>query len=337
MTELNNREILSRYIRTFDTSKEPILNDEDNERFVLFPIKYQDLWKLYKEALYSFWLVEEIPLNKDIRDWKEKLTNNERSFLSMVLAFFAASDGIVNENLLESFSREVKISEIRCFYSSQILIENIHSEMYSKLIEVYIEDEEERNKLFNAMKDVITIKEKADWCFKWINDQNIPFPMRLIAFACVEGIFFSGSFASIFWMKSRGLLPGLTMSNEFISRDEGLHCRFAYAIMRYIIQKPDFSIVKNIIEEAVEIEKKFLKEALPVSLIGMNCNMMSEYIEFVSDRLLIELGYEKIYNTKNPFIFMEMISMEGKTNFFEKRVTEYKKNLSTSIDYNKDF
>lgn len=263
-------------------------------------------------------------LSKDLNDWN-KLKDDERHFISHVLAFFAASDGIVNENLVERFSQEVQVTEARCFYGFQIAMENVHSEMYSLLIETYVRDSKEREFLFNAIETLPCVKKKADWAMNWIGSKKANFGERIIAFAAVEGIFFSGSFASIFWLKKRGLMPGLTFSNELISRDEGLHCDFACLMFKHLLQKPPKERVIEIISEAVKIEQEFLTDALPCKMLGMNCEMMSEYIEFVADRLLGELGVERIYNTKNPFSFMEFISLEGKTNFFEKKVGEYQK------------
>lgn len=268
-------------------------------------------------------------LSKDLTDWA-RLTDNERHFISHVLAFFAASDGIVNENLVERFSQEVQITEARCFYGFQIAMENVHSEMYSVLIDTYIRDPQERDYLFNAVETMPAVKRKADWALSWISSKAANFGERIIAFAAVEGIFFSGSFASIFWLKKRGLMPGLTFSNELISRDEGLHCDFAVMMFRHLVQRPSRERIIEIISDAVTIEQEFLTDALPVNLIGMNCALMSQYIEFVADRLLVELGVGKIYNTKNPFTFMEMISLDGKTNFFEKKVGEYQRMGVTS-------
>ena len=301
---------------------EPILH-ENNERFVLFPIQHNKIWEMYKQAEASFWTAEEIDLAPDMKDW-ESLTSNERHFISHVLAFFAASDGIVNENLVINFMQDVTIPEARCFYGFQIAIENIHAETYSLLIDTYIKDEQEKSKMFNAIDTIPCVKKKADWALKWIDDSP-SFAHRLIAFAAVEGIFFSGSFCSIFWLKKRGLMPGLSFSNELISRDEGLHCDFACLLYTMLNNKLDVKEVNSIIMEAVEYEKEFVSEALPVSLIGMNAEMMCDYIEFVADRLLVSLGYDKVYNAKNPFPWMEMISLQGKTNFFEKRVGEYQK------------
>lgn len=307
----------------FDPTIEPLLKDNPR-RFVIFPIQYQDIWEMYKKAEASFWTVEEVDLSKDMTDW-ENLTSGERHFISHVLAFFAASDGIVNENLVERFSQEVQVTEARCFYGFQIAMENVHSEMYSILIDTYIRDPKERDYLFNAIETLPCVKRKADWAMAWISSKSANFGERIIAFAAVEGIFFSGSFASIFWLKKRGLMPGLTFSNELISRDEGLHCDFACLMFRHLVQKPSKERIIEIISEAVKIEQEFLTDALPVNLIGMNCDLMSQYIEFVADRLLRELGVDNVYNTPNPFSFMELISLEGKTNFFEKKVGEYQK------------
>lgn len=308
---------------SFDPSIEPLLK-ENPRRFVIFPIQHHDIWQMYKKAEASFWTVEEVDLSKDLGDW-EKLKPGEKHFISHVLAFFAASDGIVNENLVERFSQEVQVTEARCFYGFQIAMENVHSEMYSLLIDTYIRDSKERDYLFNAIDNLPCVKKKAVWALNWISSQKANFGERIVAFAAVEGIFFSGSFASIFWLKKRGLMPGLTFSNELISRDEGLHTDFACLMFKYLVQKPSKERVIEIIREAVLIEQEFLTKALPVDLLGMNCDLMSQYIEFVADRLLLELGIDKIYNTKNPFSFMEFISLEGKTNFFEKKVGEYQK------------
>ncbi|BET02930.1 reductase [Nesidiocoris tenuis] len=307
----------------FDPQMEPLLR-ENPRRFVIFPIEYHDIWKMYKKAEASFWTVEEVDLSKDLADW-EKLKPDERHFISHVLAFFAASDGIVNENLVERFSQEVQVTEARCFYGFQIAIENIHSEMYSLLIDSYVKDPKERDYLFNAIETMDCVKQKADWALQWIASESASFGERIVAFAAVEGIFFSGSFAAIFWLKKRGLMPGLTFSNELISRDEGLHCDFACLLFKHLVQKPSPSRVSEIIRDAVVIEQKFLTEALPVAMIGMNCDLMKQYIEFVADRLLVELDCPKLYKSTNPFDFMEHISLEGKTNFFEKKVGEYQK------------
>lgn len=304
------------------TTKEFLL-EENKQRFVLFPIKHKEVWDMYKKAEASFWTAEEIDLSHDQVDW-DKLNDGERHFISHVLAFFAASDGIVNENLAVRFSNEVQIPEARCFYGFQIAMENIHSETYSLLIDTYIKDPVQKDKLFNAFETVPAVKKKADWALKWINNTN-SFAERLVAFAAVEGIFFSGSFCSIFWLKKRGLMPGLTFSNELISRDEGLHCDFACLLYSMLQEKLSEETIHKIIGDAVVIEKEFITEALPVNLIGMNADLMSKYIEFVADRSLTSLGYKKLYNTKNPFDWMELISLQGKTNFFEKRVAEYQK------------
>ncbi|BGP23979.1 ribonucleoside-diphosphate reductase subunit M2 [Rhodotorula toruloides] len=303
---------------------EPILK-ENGSRFVLFPIQYHEIWGQYKRAEASFWTAEEMDLSKDLNHWDTKLKDDEKYFISHVLAFFAASDGIVNENLVERFAGEVQIAEARCFYGFQIMMENIHSEVYSLLIDTYVREPEERTKLFNAIETIPCIQKKAEWALTWISDDRSVFGERLVAFAAVEGIFFSGSFASIFWLKKRGLMPGLTFSNELISRDEGLHTDFACLLFSHLERRPHPDTVERIIREAVEIEQEFLTEALPVKLIGMNSDLMCQYIEFVADRLLVALGNEKIYHKENPFDFMEMISMEGKTNFFEKRVSDYQK------------
>jgi ribonucleoside-diphosphate reductase beta chain len=302
---------------------EPILL-ENNNRFVLFPIQHDDIWSFYTRADASFWTAEEIDLSPDLIDWEKKLNDDERHFVKHVLAFFAASDGIVNENLAENFLSEVQYTEAKFFYGFQITIENIHSETYSLLIDTYIKDTAEKNHLFNAIDTLECVKKKADWALRWIEKGS--FAERLVAFAAVEGIFFSGSFCSIFWLKKRGLMPGLSFSNELISRDEGLHCDFACLLYtKHLINRLSKEQVQQIITDAVEIEKEFILEALPVKLIGMNSDLMSQYIEFVADRLLLELGNEKVYNVSNPFDFMEMISIQGKTNFFEKRVGEYQK------------
>ncbi|CAN5422030.1 ribonucleotide-diphosphate reductase subunit beta [soil metagenome] len=301
---------------------DPILNPTDS-RFVLFPIKYDQIWKMYKQAEASFWTTEEIDLSHDLIDW-DKLTDNERHFLSHVLAFFAASDGIVNENLVLNFMKDVQIPEARCFYGFQIAIENIHAETYSLLIDTYIKNPVEKDKMFNALQTLPCVKKKADWAIKWI-EESPTFAHRLVAFAAVEGIFFSGSFCSIFWLKKRGLMPGLCFSNELISRDEGLHCDFACLLFNMLQEKPGKEEVTAIITDAVMFEKEFVTDALPVSLIGMNAELMAQYIEFCADRLLLSLGCDKFYNATNPFPWMEMISLQGKTNFFEKRVGEYQK------------
>jgi len=301
-----------------DLAVEPLLK-ENPHRFVILPIQYDDIWRMYKKAEASFWTAEEVDLSKDLKDW-EGLKSDERYFISHVLAFFAASDGIVNENLVERFMQEVQVPEARCFYGFQIAIENIHSEMYSLLIDTYIRDTAEREKLFNAIETIPAVKKKADWALRWINADNASFAERIIAFASVEGIFFSGSFAAIFWLKKRGLMPGLTFSNELISRDEGLHTDFACLMFKHLVNKPSKERIYEIVKDAVEIECEFLTDALPVKLIGMNCDLMVQYIKFVADRLLVELDCEKVYKTTNPFDFMEIISLEGKTNFFRREL-----------------
>ncbi|GJJ76250.1 ribonucleoside-diphosphate reductase subunit M2 [Entomortierella parvispora] len=303
---------------------EPLLRPNPR-RFVLFPIKFHEVWQMYKKAEASFWTAEEVDLSKDMHDWDNKLSDDERYFISHILAFFAASDGIVNENLLERFSNEVQIPEARCFYGFQIMIENVHSEMYSLLIDTYVKEPSQRDHLFDAIDTIPCIRKKAAWAMKWISDSNSTFAERLVAFAAVEGIFFSGSFASIFWLKKRGLMPGLTFSNELISRDEGLHTDFACLLFSLLRNRPDKARVQAIIVEAVAIEQEFLTDALPVKLIGMNATLMKQYIEFVADRLLVALGNDKYFKVENPFDFMDLISLQGKTNFFEKRVSDYQK------------
>jgi ribonucleoside-diphosphate reductase beta chain len=303
--------------------EEPILKSNPN-RFVIFPIQHADIWDWYKKQEASFWTAEEIDLHEDIKDWNEKLTTDERYFLKHILAFFAASDGIVNENLAENFISEVQYPEAKFFYGFQIMMENIHSEVYSLLIDTYVKDEKEKDELFRAIEIFPAIKKKADWALQWIDSPS--FAERLVAFSAVEGIFFSGAFCSIFWMKKRGLLPGLTFSNELINRDEGLHADFAVFLHNdHIINKVPKERITQILTNALEIEREFITESLPVSLIGMNAKLMAQYLEFVTDRLLVEYGCPKVYNAKNPFDFMDMISLQGKTNFFEKRVSEYQK------------
>lgn len=303
-------------------TQEPLLT-ENNDRFVIFPIKHDDIWQYYKNAEASFWTAEEIDLSQDLKDWAN-LSDNERHFISHILAFFAASDGIVNENLAVNFLSEVQYAEAKFFYGFQVMIENIHSETYSLLIDTYIKDQAEKARLFTALDSIDCVKKKGEWALKWIESDS--FVERLIAFAAVEGIFFSGSFCSIFWLKKRGLLPGLTFSNELISRDEGLHTDFACLLYNnHIVNKMDPNRIIEIITDAVAIEQEFVTDALPVDLIGMNAKLMAQYIEFVADRLLNSLGVDKYYNASNPFDFMEMISLQGKTNFFEKRVAEYQK------------
>ncbi|RRJ91696.1 ribonucleotide-diphosphate reductase subunit beta [Flavobacterium macacae] len=302
---------------------EPILQENKN-RFVIFPIKHHDIWDWYKKMEASFWTAEEIDLHQDLNDWNNKLSEDEKYFIKHILAFFAASDGIVNENLAENFVNEVQYAEAKFFYGFQIMMENIHSETYSLLIDTYVKDETEKDQLFRALDVFPAIKKKADWALKWIESDS--FAERLIAFAAVEGIFFSGAFCSIFWLKKRGLMPGLTFSNELISRDEGVHCDFAVHLHNHhLINKVSKERIKEILVDALNIEREFITESLPASLIGMNATLMAQYLEFVTDRLLVELGCERVYNSSNPFDFMDMISLQGKTNFFEKRVSEYQK------------
>lgn len=302
---------------------EPILQENKN-RFVIFPIKHHDIWEWYKKMEASFWTAEEIDLSQDLHDWNNKLNADEKYFIKHILAFFAASDGIVNENLAENFVNEVQYAEAKFFYGFQIMMENIHSETYSLLIDTYVKDEAEKDELFNALEVFPAIRKKADWALKWIESDS--FAERLIAFAAVEGIFFSGAFCSIYWLKKRGLMPGLTFSNELISRDEGVHCDFAVHLHNHhLVNKVSKERIKEIIVNALDIEREFITESLPVSLIGMNAGLMTQYLEFVTDRLLVELGCERVYNTANPFDFMDMISLQGKTNFFEKKVAEYQK------------
>ncbi|MDA0842989.1 MAG: ribonucleotide-diphosphate reductase subunit beta [archaeon] len=302
---------------------EPMLQ-ENLDRFVLFPIQHHDIWTMYKQEQASFWTAEEIDLAQDKKDW-ENLNNDERHFLKHVLAFFAASDGIVNENLVMNFSNEVCWPEARAFYGFQIMMENIHAETYSLLIDTYIANEKEKDHLFKALETVPSVQKKGEWAMRWLSRKRGSFAERLVAFAAVEGIFFSGSFCAIFWLKKRGLMPGLTFSNELISRDEGLHCDFACLLHNKLLRGAGENVIRRIIAEAVEIEIEFVTTALPVNLIGMNAELMKQYIEFVADRLLVSLNCSKIYNSSNPFPWMEMISMQGKTNFFEKRVAEYQK------------
>jgi ribonucleoside-diphosphate reductase beta chain len=302
---------------------EPILQ-ENKDRFVIFPIQHHDLWEWYKKSEASFWTAEEIPLQEDLTDWESRLNDDERYYIKHILAFFAASDGIVNENLAENFINEVQYSEAKFFYGFQIMMENIHSETYSLLIDTYVKDDEEKDKLFNALENFPAIKKKADWAMKWIDSPS--FAERLIAFAAVEGIFFSGAFCSIFWLKKRGIMPGLTFSNELISRDEGVHCDFAVHLHEeHLINKVPKDRIRMILLDALNIEREFITESLPVSLIGMNSDLMTQYLEFVTDRLLEQFGCEKEFNTENPFDFMDMISLQGKGNFFEKRESNYQK------------
>ena len=300
---------------------EPLLESTD-ERFVMFPLQYGDIWDLYKKQVDCFWRAEEVDLSKDLTDW-ERLKPQEKKFISMVLAFFAASDGIVLENLALRFMGDVQIAEARSFYGFQIAMENIHSEMYSLLIDTYIKDSVEKDRLFHATSNFPCIAKKADWAKKWIEDKRSSFSSRLVAFAAIEGIFFSSSFASIYWIKKRGVMPGLTFSNELISRDEALHTEFAIMLYKKMQNKLPKKRIYEIIKEAVEIEKEFITEAIPCRMIGMNTTLMTQYIEFVADRLCVQLGYEKIYNSQNPFDFMELISVESKVNFFERTNSEY--------------
>jgi ribonucleotide reductase beta subunit family protein with ferritin-like domain len=318
---------------------EPILTRNDN-RFVMFPIEHQDIWEMYKKSVDCFWRAEEIDLSKDSLHW-ESLNHDEKYFISMILAFFAASDGIVLENLATRFMGDVQVAEARAFYGFQIAMENIHSQTYSLLIETYIKNSDEKHRLFNALEYFPCIQKKGDWAQKWINDNRSSFATRLIAFACIEGIFFSGAFCSIYWLKKRGLMPGLTFSNELISRDEALHTEFAILLYKKLQKKLPKARIHEIIREAVEIENEFICDALPCRLIGMNAGLMTQYIQFVADRLCLQLGYDKIYNVSNPFDFMELISLESKTNFFEKRVDAYalatKTKESDVFEFSADF
>lgn len=318
---------------------EPLLIPDDN-RFVMFPIKHNDIWDMYKKQIDCFWRAEEIDLSKDLTHW-ETLNADEKHFVSMILAFFAASDGIVLENLASRFMTEIQVSEARAFYGFQIAMENIHSQTYSLLIETYIKDKEEKHRLFNAIEHFPCIKKKSDWAQKWIHDNRSSFATRLVAFACVEGIFFSGAFCSIYWLKKRGLMPGLTFSNELISRDEALHCEFAILLYSKLLKKIEKARIHELIKEAVEIETEFICEALPCRLIGMNSELMTQYIQFVADRLCVQLGYKKIYNVGNSFDFMELISLESKTSFFERRSDAYalanKTGINEAFTLNEDF
>jgi len=323
-------------------SLEPLLTETKN-RHVIFPIQYNDVWSMYKKHVSTYWTVEEIDFSKDGKDW-ETLSQDEQYFIKNVLAFFAASDGIVNENLVLNFMSEIKVPEVLAFYSFQNAIETVHSETYSLLIDTYIKEDEEKNRLLNAVETIPCIKKKADWAMKWIESKEDKFATRLIAFACIEGIFFSGAFCSIYWLKERGLMHGLTFSNELISRDESLHTEFAILLYSHIVNKLSEEKVHNIIKEAVEIEKEFIIDSLPCRLLGMNSDLMSQYIEFVSDRIALQLGYNKIYNVNNPFDFMDRIGLEDKQNFFEVRVSNYSKaelhnteNSTLDFDMNDDF
>jgi ribonucleotide reductase beta subunit family protein with ferritin-like domain len=321
------------------TFVEPLLKPDDS-RYVMFPIKDNDIWKMYKKSMDSFWVAQEVDLSKDLADWKS-LSDDERHFISMVLAFFAASDGLVLENLASRFMNDVQLAEARAFYGFQIAMENIHSEMYSILIDTYINDESQKNKLFTALENYPCIAKKANWAKKWINDNRSSFAARLVAFAVIEGLFFSSSFAAIYWIKKRGLMAGLTFSNELISRDEALHTEFAVLLYGKLQRKLQKKRIYEIIQEAVEIEKEFILEAIPCRMIGMNSKLMSQYIEFVADRLCLQLGYDKIYNASNPFDFMELISIETKVNFFERTNSEYalaNKTVDADVfDFSTDF
>lgn len=310
--------------QTTTVTFEPLLDESEN-RFVLFPIRYNSIWQMYKKAESAFWTAEELDLTKDLDDWENKLSDNDRYFIKYVLAFFAASDGIVNENLSVRFMNDIKVPEGKAFYGFQIAMENIHSETYSLLIDTYVKDAQEKHHLFNAVKTIPCIKEKAEWALKWIENKEASFAKRLVAFACVEGIFFSGSFCSIFWLKERGVMPGLCLSNEFISRDESLHTEFAVLLYSMLNNKLSEQEVQTIVEEAVKIESSFITESLPCNLLGMNADLMTQYIKFVADRLIVQLGYKKIWDVKNPFHFMDRICLDGKVNFFEHRESNYAK------------
>jgi len=335
----------SSQIHTAFEKEEPLLVENKN-RFVLFPIQYPEIWKAYKKAEASFWTAEEIDFSKDRTDWDNKMNDNERFFIKNIIAFFAGSDGIVLENLVQNFCNEVQVPEARCMYAFQAAIENIHSEVYSLLIDKYVDDPREKDTLFHAIQHIPSIQKKAEWALKWMNPETSSFYERLVAFATVEGVFFSGSFCAIYWLKKRGLMPGLTFSNELISRDEGMHTDFAillYNMMRYRLP---VERIYEIIKDAVVIEKEFINESIPCKMIGMNADLMSQYIEYVADRLIVQLGYPKYYKSENPFDFMQLISMEGKTNFFEKRVSEYSlasvkvdgsTESSDTIDFDADF
>ena len=324
-----------------DLDKEEVILQENKNRYVLFPIKYNSMYELYKKAESTFWTASEIDLVKDNNDWEHALNDNERNFIKNIIGFFAGSDGIIMENLAVRFLREIQIPEARAFYSYQIFNESIHSETYSLLINTYIKDIDEKNKIFNSIENIPCVAKKAQWAYKWIENKDVSFATRLLSFAIVEGVFFSGSFCAIYWLKKRGLMPGLTFSNELISRDEGLHCEFACLLYSYIKNKVPQSIVYEIFQEAVSIEKEFITESIPCAMIGMNSTMMCEYIEFIANRLLLQLGYDKLWNAENPFDFMELISLRPKTNFFELRVGEYTKSTinenSNNFDFSNDF
>jgi len=304
-------------------NSEKLLQENEN-RYVIFPIQHKQIWKSYKDAVATFWTPEELDLTKDRNDW-EKLSNNERHFIKHVLAFFAGSDGIVMENLVERFMSDIQIPEARNFYAYQVFIEGVHSETYSLLIDTYVTDKIEKDRLFRAIQTIPCVKKKAEWAIKWIQDERSSFATRLVAFAAVEGVFFSGSFCSIYWLKKRGMMPGLTFSNELISRDEGMHTDFAVLLYNMLSNRLDEEVIHELFREAVAIEKEFIIDSLPCNLIGMNSELMAQYIEFVADRLIVQLGYNKIWNSRNPFDFMEMISLRPKSNFFEVRVGEYQK------------
>jgi ribonucleoside-diphosphate reductase subunit M2 len=344
-TKFSKRDYISEEC-TFEIYNPPLLLDDpllkdSKDRYVMFPIQDDTIWKMYKKQVDCFWRAEEVDLSKDLGDWENKLNNDEKHFISMVLAFFAASDGIVLENLAVRFMSDVQLSEARAFYGFQIAMENIHSEMYSVLIDTFIKDSQQKTKLFQAIDNFPCIQKKANWAKKWIGDKNSEFASRLVAFACVEGIFFSSSFASIYWIKKRGLMPGLTFSNELISRDEALHTEFAILLYNKLQKRLSKNQIYEIIKESVEIEKEFITQALPCRLIGMNAKLMTQYIEFVADRLCLQLGYDKIYNSINPFEFMELISVDTKVNFFERTNSAYalaNKTMTDDIfDFNTEF
>ena len=324
-----------------DLDSDEVILQENKNRYVLFPIRYNSMYELYKKAESTFWTASEIDLVKDNNDWEHALNDNERNFIKNIIGFFAGSDGIIMENLAVRFLREIQIPEARAFYSYQIFNESIHSETYSLLIDTYIKDIDEKNKIFNSIENIPCVAKKAQWAYKWIDNKDVSFATRLLSFAIVEGVFFSGSFCAIYWLKKRGVMPGLTFSNELISRDEGLHCEFAYLLYSYIKNKVPESIVYEIFQEAVSIEKEFITESIPCAMIGMNSTMMCQYIEFIANRLLLQLGYDKLWNAENPFDFMELISLRPKTNFFELRVGEYTKSTinenSNNFNFSNDF